>query len=322
MVLNGAGASFPAPVYAKWAYSYNQSAKTKINYQSVGSSAGVAQIRAKTVDFGASDEPVDGKELDASGLIQFPMLTGGVVPVVNLPGVQPGQMKLDQKALADIFLGKIKKWGDPAVKALNPDVNIPDLPVTVVHRSDGSGTTWIFTSYLSAVSDDWKNGPGSGKTVKWPAGVGAQKNPGVANNVQKVTGSIGYVEYTYAVEAKLSHVSLKNKDGNFAAPSLASFQSAAKNADWKNAPNFSVSLNNQPGGDAWPIVGATYILIYKDQADAAKAAELVSFFRWCLKDGRKDADNLNYVALPDNVVQLVEDTWKKSLVSGGQPVIK
>ena len=321
-VVNGAGASFPAPLYGKWTYTYNQASGNQFNYQSVGSGAGIAQIKAKTVDFGASDDPLKPEVLEAAGLMQFPMVMGGVVPVVNLPGVKAGQLKLTGPVLADIFLGKITKWDDPALKALNPDFNIPSLPITVVHRSDGSGTTWIFTNYLSKVSDSWKNGPGNDKDVKWPCGLGGQKNPGVANSVQKTIGAIGYVEYAYALETKLPYVSLKNKDGNFVAPNAETFKASAASADWANAKNFYMVLTEQAGEKSWPISGATYILIYKDQADSAKAKEMLKFFTWCLDDGDKTAEELHYIPMPDNVVKLIKDAWKAEVKADGKAVLE
>ncbi|OGV52405.1 MAG: phosphate ABC transporter substrate-binding protein PstS [Lentisphaerae bacterium GWF2_52_8] len=320
--LNGAGATFPAPVYNKWTYNYGQSCGTKINYQSIGSGAGIAQIKAKTVNFGASDEPLAKEEMDKFGLMQFPMLIGGVVPVVNLPGVEPGKLKLSGKLLADIFLGKISKWDDPAIKELNPELKLPSFPVAVVHRSDSSGTTWIFTNYLGKVSEEWAKGPGNGKDVKWPCGVGGQKNPGVANNVLKMAGAIGYVEYTYAVEAKMNCVNLQNKDGKFVAPALENFAASAANADWQNTPGFFMVLTEQPGEKTWPISGVTYILIYKEQASAATAKEMIKYFSWCYTEGAKLASELNYVPLPENVVKMVKDEWKKSLKAEGKQLVE
>jgi phosphate transport system substrate-binding protein len=320
--LNGAGASFPAPVYRIWTYTYGKQAGTKVNYQSVGSGAGIAQIKAKTVDFGASDKPLTKEDLDKAGLIQFPMLMGGVVPVVNLPGITSSSLKLTPEVLADIFLGKIKKWNDPAIKKLNPDLHIMSYPITVVHRSDGSGTTWIFTNYLSKISKEWEEKVGCGKAVKWPVGIGGQKNPGVVNTVKKVKGSIGYTEYTYATEAKLDIFAIKNKAGKFVKPGMDTFQAAGANADWSNAPGFRMVLTDQPGDKSWPITGVTYILIYKDQKNAAKAEEMLKYFSWCYKDGAKMATGLNYVPIPENVVDLVKDSWKKTIKAGGKPVYK
>lgn len=320
--VNGAGASFPAPLYARWTYTYNQATGNTFNYQSVGSGAGIAQIKARTVDFGASDDPLTSEELAAAGLMQFPMVMGGVVPVVNLPGVKAGQLKLTGPVLADIFLGKIKRWNDEAIKSLNPGAALPSLPVTVVHRSDGSGTTWIFTNYLSKVSQDWKNGPGNDKDVKWPVGIGGQKNPGVANGVMKTAGAIGYVEYAYAAEAKLATVSLQNKEGNFVAPSVESFKAAGANADWAGAKDFHMVLTEQPGAGSWPISGATYILIHKEQPDLAKSREMLKFFGWCLDDGDKAATQLHYIPMPDDVVKLVKSAWRDQVKSSGRPVVE
>jgi phosphate transport system substrate-binding protein len=318
--LNGAGASFPAPVYRVWTYNYKQAAKVKVNYQSVGSGAGINQIKSKTVDFGASDKPLKKAELDKAGLIQFPMLMGGVVVVVNVPGIKNNQLKLDGQTLADIFMGKIKRWDDPKITKLNAGVKIPAVPINVVHRSDGSGTTWIFTNYLCKVSPEWKKGIGNGKSVKWPVGIGGQKNPGVANNVKKISGSIGYVEYTYAVESKMSSIQLKNKSGKFIKPDLKSFQAAGANADWKNAPGYYMVLTDQPGAGSWPITGVTYILIYKKQTNAAKAKSLLKYFAWCYKEGANVAAKLQYVPIPDSVVAMVEKNWAKAITVNGKKV--
>lgn len=323
ITVNGAGATFPAPVYSSWTYKYKEKAGTRINYQAVGSGAGIAQIKAKTVDFGASDEPLEKKELDENGLTQFPMLMGGVVPVVNIPGIENGKLKLTPKVLADIFLGKINKWDDVAITGINSGLKLPSMPITVVYRSDGSGTTWIFTNYLNKVSEDWAKGPGNGKAVKWPVGVGGQKNPGVANNVRKISGSIGYVEYTYAFEGKLSCISLQNQAGKFVEPCIESFVSAGANADWKNAPGFYMVLTNQPGEKSWPILGVTYILVYKEQKDAVKSREMMKYFDWCYADeGSKMASTLNYVPIPENVVKMVKNEWKNSIKCDGKNVIE
>ena len=320
--INGAGASFPAPVYTPWTYTYTKATGTQVNYQSVGSGAGIAQIKAKTVDFAGSDNPLKKEDLEKNGLVQFPMLMGGVVTVVNLPGVKPGELKLSGSVLADIYLGKIKKWDDAAIKALNPGVALPSLPVTTVHRSDGSGTTWIFTNYLSKVSEEWAKGPGCDKDVKWPGGIGGQKNPGVANSVMKTVGSIGYVEYTYAVEAKMAYTALQNKNGKFVNPSIETFTAAGASADWKSAPGFYMVLTEQPGDKTWPITGASYILLQKDQPDAEKAKEMFKYFEWCFsKEAAKTAAELNYVPMPDNVVSMIKEEWKK-VTAGGQPVLK
>ena len=310
--INGAGASFPAPVYAAWTYTYNKvnPAKDHFNYQSVGSGAGVSQLKAGTVDFAGSDDPVKESDLQKYGLLQFPMLIGGIVPVVNLPGIKSGELKLDGPTLASIFLGEIKKWNDPAIVKLNPGLRLPNQRITVVRRSDGSGTTWIFTNYLCKVSEKWAKGPGNAKDVKWFRGtLGAKGNPGVANNVAKTCGSIGYVEYAYAREAGLSTIRLKNADGAFPRPSAETFAAAAAGADWKNAPNFRVELNNLKGADTWPITGVTYIVLRKD-LNQKTAGKLFGYFNWCFSDGRKQASAMHYVPLPDEVVSLVRNSWK------------
>jgi phosphate transport system substrate-binding protein len=322
MTLNGAGASFPYPIYSQWAHKYNSLTGVKLNYQSIGSGGGIAQIKAKTVDFGASDAPLKPKALTEAGLIQFPMVMGGVVPVVNLAGVAPGQLKLSGELLADIFQGKVSKWDDPAIKKLNPKVKLPSQAITVVHRTEGSGTTFIFTSYLAEVSAGWKEKVGAGKSVKWPASnsIGGKGNEGVAGQVKVVSGSVGYVEYAYALQNKMTHVSLKNKAGKFVQPDIQSFQAAAANADWKNAPGYYLMLNNQPGDQSWPIVGATYIMIHKEQPDAAKAQAMLKFFDWCYKHGSEMAEKLHYVPMPKNVMEMVEATWAKDVKAGGKPV--
>lgn len=318
--LNGAGASFPAPVYRVWTYNYEQATGVRVNYQSVGSGAGINQIKSKTVDFGASDKPLKKDELDQAGLIQFPMLMGGVVVVVNVPGIEDNQLKLDGKTLADIFRGKITQWNDPAIAGLNSGTELPAMPITVVHRSDGSGTTWIFTTYLSQVSPEWEKEVGSGKAVKWPVGIGGQKNPGVANNVTKVPGSIGYIEYTYAVESKISTARLKNKAGKFVKPDMASFQAAGTSADWENAPGYYMELTDKPGDATWPITGITYILIYKEQRSAIKAQALLKYFAWCYQEGAAAAAKLQYVPIPKAVVEMVEDNWAKEINADGKKV--
>ena len=296
--LNGAGASFPAPVYRVWTYNYKKATKTKVNYQSIGSGAGINQIKSKTVDFGASDKPLKKAVLDKFGLAQFPMLMGGVVIIVNIPGIKNNQLKLDGKTLAKIFSGRIRRWNHPAILSLNVGTKIPAMPISVVHRSDGSGTTWIFTNYLCKVSKNWKKNIGNGKSVKWPAGFGGQKNPGVGNNVKRISGSIGYIEYTYAVEAKIATVQLKNKNGNFVKPNIKTFQAAGSSADWKNAPGYYMVLTDKAGANSWPITGVTYILIYKKQNSMAKAKSLLNYFDWCYKEGAPVAAKLQYVPIP------------------------
>jgi len=264
--ISGAGATFPYPVYAKWAEAYNNKTGVKMNYQSIGSGGGIKQIKAKTVDFGASDAPLKAEELDKAGLMQFPMVMGGVVPVVNLPGIKPGGIKLTPALLADIYLGEIKHWNDKRIQAANPGVNLPSKRITVVHRSDGSGTTWIFTNYLTKVSKTWAGKVGNNKAVAWPAGVGGKGNEGVASYVSRIKGSIGYVEYAYALQNKMTYALLQNREGHFVAPTSEAFQAAAANADWSHAPGFYMVLTDQPGNDSWPITGATFILVYKSQA--------------------------------------------------------
>ena len=320
MTLNGAGATFPYPIYAKWAHAYHKVEGTKLNYQSIGSGGGIAQIKAATVDFGASDAPMKTEDLEAAGLIQFPMVMGGVVPVVNLEGVEPGQLKLTRALVADIFLGKVKKWNDAAVKAANPEVTLPDQGVAVVHRADGSGTTWIFTNYLDKISAEWKEKVGTGKAVEWPTGMGGKGNEGVAAYVQRIPGAIGYVEFAYALQNEMSHVKLENQTGQFVDPTIESFQAAAANADWKNAPGFYLVLTDQPGEQSWPITGASFILVYKEQKNMASAKEMLAFFDWCYQHGAKMAEELHYVPMPPAVAKLVHAQWKASLKSGGQPV--
>lgn len=308
VTLTGAGASFPAPVYQNWTYSYSQSHPgVSITYQSLGSGAGLNQIKAGTVDFAGTDNPLTLEQQKEAALVQFPMLTGGVVVIVNLPGIKNGQLKLGKKTLSRIYLGEIKYWNDKAIAAENPGVKLPKMKITVVHRSDSSGTSFIFTNYLSKISPDWKARVGQGAAVKWPVGIGGQKNPGVCNNVAKIKGAIGYTEYTYAVEAKLACATLENADGLYVAPSQASFSAAAASADWKNAPGFYMELTNVPGAKSWPITGVTYILMRQD-TPAVRKAELRKYFDWCFTKGAAAADKLNYVALPENVVKLIMPT--------------
>jgi len=321
MTLNGAGATFPQPVYTKWAYKYAQVKKVRVNYQGIGSGGGIAQIKAKTVDFGGTDAPLKPEDLTKYGIFQFPTLMGSVVPVFHVKGLESGQIQLDGPTLADVFMGKITKWNDPAIKKLNPKAKLPDKDITVIHRSDSSGTTFIYTSYLAAVSPDFKGKVGAGKAVKWPGtnSVGAKGNPGVAGQVQNIDGSIGYVEYAYALQNKIPIISLKNKAGKVVKPDLDAFQAAAANADWENAPpGFALMLIDQPGDTSWPIVGVTWIMLYKDQPDAAKGKAILQFFDWCLKHGGDMAKELHYVTLPANVVDMVEAAWAKDLKSGGK----
>jgi phosphate transport system substrate-binding protein len=309
--ISGAGATFPYPIYSKWADAYMKSSGIGLNYQSIGSGGGIAQIKAKTVTFGASDMPLKPDELDAAGLIQFPTVVGGVVPVVNVAGIKPGELVLDGPTVANIFLGKIQNWNDPAIKALNPSVNLPNKPIVVVHRSDGSGTTFIFANYLSKVSKDWADKVGAATSVAWPTGIGAKGNEGVAGNVAQTAGAIGYVEYAYAKQNTLSHTRMINKSGATVTPTIASFQAAAANADWAGSPGFYVILTDEPGQEAWPIAGATFILVYKQPSDPKATGDALKFFSWAYKNGDDMATKLDYVPLPDNVVQLIEQSWSQ-----------
>lgn len=315
IIINGAGATFPYPIYAKWADKYKELTGTQINYQAIGSGGGVQQIKVGTVDFGASDAPLTVEELDKEGLIQFPMVMGGVVLVINLQNIKPGDLKLTPDTLAGIYLGKIDKWNDPAIAKDNPGLKLKDKDITVVHRADGSGTSWIFTNYLDKVSTQWHSKVGFDKAVDWPVGVGGKGNEGVAAYVQRLDGSIGYVEYAYALENKMNHVKLKNKDGNFVDPSIDTFQAAAINADWVNAPGYYVVLTDQAGKMSWPITGASYIIIHKEQKDPKLAKAMLDFFAWSYKHGAEMAKELDYVPMPDNVIKLVESKWKETITS-------
>ncbi len=320
--ITGAGATFPYPIYAKWAEAYKQATGVGLNYQSIGSGGGIKQITAKTVDFGASDMPLEPAVLEKDGLMQFPTVIGGNVPVVNLKGIKPGELKIDGPTLADIFLGKVTKWNDPALKALNPGVNLPDQAISVVHRSDGSGTTFIWTNYLSKVSPEWKQKVGDGTSVKWPVGVGGKGNEGVASYVQKINGSIGYVEYAYVLQNKMDYMLVKNREGTFVTPSAKAFQAAAAGADWNAAPGMYLILTDAPGKDAWPIAGATFILMHKVQDKPANAKEVLKFFQWDYTHGAKMAESLDYVPLPGNVVKLIENNWKTQIKdASGKPVL-
>jgi phosphate transport system substrate-binding protein len=311
--MTGAGATFPYPIYAKWAEMYKKSTGNGLNYQSVGSGAGIKQIKARTVDFGASDMPLKAEELNESGLVQFPAIMGGVVTVVNLDGVTPGQLKLTGPVIGDIYLGKITKWNAPEIAALNPGVKLPAADITVVHRADGSGTSFLFTDFLSKTNPDFKAKVGSGTAVKWPVGVGGKGNEGVAANVQRIKGGIGYVEWAYAKKNKMSHTQLKNKDGVFLQPDDESFKAAAANADWAKTPGFGVVLTDQAGKTAWPITGASYILMHKNQPDGAKGKEVLKFFDWAYKNGAPAAAELDYVPMPASVTKLVQDSWKANI---------
>lgn len=318
--ISGAGATFPAPIYAKWAEAYKAKTGQSLNYQSIGSGGGIKQIKAKTVDFGASDKPLRVAELDEAGLMQFPMVMGGVVPVMNLPGVKPGQLKLTGAVLSDIFLGVVKKWNDPKIAALNPGTNLPGLPITVVHRSDGSGTTFLFTSYLSLKSAAWQGKVGASDSVEWPVGLGGKGNEGVAAFVKQTIGSIGYVEYAYAKQNNATYALMQNRAGAFVTPDDSTFRAAAAGANWAKAPGFYQLLLDQPGAQSWPITGATFILVYKDQANAAKGKAVLSFFDWSYKNGDDMAAKLDYVPMPDSVKNLVRAKWVEQVKAGGSAV--
>ena len=317
--VTGAGATFPAPVYAKWADAYNKATGARINYQSVGSGAGLRQIRGKTVDFGASDMPLTDADLAKDGLIQFPMVIGGVVPVVNIKGIAPGQIKLTGQVLGDIYLGKITKWNDAALTALNPGVPLPDAAIAPVRRADGSGTTFIFTNYLSKVNAEWKSKVGEGTAVNWPVGAGGKGNEGVAAFVQRLPNSIGYVEYAYVKQNKMTFTLMRNKDGNFVTPSDDAFKAAAAGADW--AKTFFQITTEQPGKDAWPLTNPTYILMHKVQDKPANASNALKFFDWAFANGDKMADELDYVPMPSAVKDLVRKQWAAELKDGaGKPI--
>jgi phosphate transport system substrate-binding protein len=318
--ISGAGATFPYPIYAKWAEAYAAKTGLKMNYQSIGSGGGIKQITAKTVDFGASDMPLKPTDLDKDGLTQFPMVMGGVVPVINVPGIAAGQLKLDGKVLADIYLGKITKWNDPAIAALNSGLKLPDLAIAPVYRSDGSGTTFIFTHYLSEVSPEWKDKVGENTSVQFPSGIGGKGNEGVSAMASRTSGGIGYVEYAYAKQNKLTYALLRNKEGQFVSPESATFRAAAANADWSKAQDFNLLLTNQPGKDSWPITGATFILMHKQQSKPEVAREVINFFAWAYLNGGKLADELDYVPMPESVVKLVEQSWQQIKGPDGKPV--
>ena len=317
--VTGAGASFPAPIYSKWADAYNKATGVRINYQSVGSGAGIKQIKAKTVDFGASDAPLKDDELAKDGLVQFPTVIGGVVPVVNIAGIEPGQIKLTGAVLGDIYLGKITKWNDAAITGLNPGVALPDAAIAVVRRADGSGTSFLFTNYLSKVNPDWKAKVGEGTAVNWPTGAGGKGNEGVSAFVQRLPNSIGYVEYAYAKQNKMSHVQLRNQAGNYVNPDDLTFKAAAAGADWNRS--FYQVLTEQPGKDSWPITGATFILMYKNQDKPASATHALKFFDWAYTQGDKAAEDLEFVPLPASVKDLVRKQWADHIKdAAGKPV--
>ena len=308
--VTGAGSSFVYPVLSKWSQDYSKSSSNRINYQSIGSGGGIAQIKAATVDFGASDAPLSADDLKAGGLGQFPSVIGGIVPVMNIEGVAPGQLKLDGETLAKIFLGEITVWNDPAIVALNQGMKLPDSKITVVHRSDGSGTSYNFTNYLSKVSDGWKSKIGFGTTVPWPVGVGGKGNEGVSAYVKQIKNSIGYVEYAYALQNKMTHAQLKNAAGKFIQPNAKAFQAAADTADWANAKDFNLIMTNAPGDSAWPITATTWIIMYKQPKNAEQSQAAFNFFKWSLENGQQQASALDYVALPDSLVKRIEGYWK------------
>ena len=307
--ITGAGSSFVYPVLSKWSATFAETTGNKLNYQSVGSGAGVAQIKEGTIDFGASDAPMSSEDLTKFGLGQFPVVVGGIVPIVNLQGVQAGQVKLDGKLLADIYLGKVARWSDPAIAALNPGVKIPDLKITVVHRSDGSGTSFNFTNYLAKVSPEWASKVKFGTAVEWPAGVGGKGNEGVSQYVRQIPGSIGYVEYAYATKNKLSYTQLQNASGAWIQPNAETFAAAAATADWKSAKDFNVIMTNAPGAQAWPITATTWVIMYKKAKNASHSKVAFDFFKWSLEKGQSQASSLDYVALPAPLVQQIEAYW-------------
>jgi phosphate transport system substrate-binding protein len=309
LTISGAGATFPYPVYAQWAVTYRSATGNTVNYQSIGSGGGIKQIEQKTVAFGATDAPLLPAELNRWGLLQFPTLIGGVVPVINVPGIAPGQLVLDGPTLGDIFLGKITKWNDPAIKRLNPALMLPNQAIAPVHRSDGSGTTFLFTNYLGKVSKAWLDQVGAATAVEWPVGLGAKGNEGVAQNVRQTAGSIGYVEYAYAKQNRLTHTAMLNRDGKAVQPSLISFTAAASGVTWDPAQGFGTILTQQPGAQSWPIAGATFVLVHKQPAKPAETAEALKFFQWAYKNGDQAASALGYVPLPDSLTQRVEASW-------------
>jgi phosphate transport system substrate-binding protein len=313
--ITGAGATFPFPLYSKWADAYKKETGNGLNYQSIGSGAGIKQIQAKTVTFGASDAPLKPEQLEKDGMIQWPQAMGALVPVVNLEGVKPGELVFSGELLGDIYLGKVKKWDDPAIAKLNPKVKLPGDAITVVRRSDGSGTTFLWTDYLSKANAEWKAKAGSGTAVEWPTGVGAKGNEGVAGNVSQTKNSIGYVEYAYAKQNKLTHAAVINKAGKTIQPTIEAFQAAAANADWANSKNYYLILTDQPGDASWPITGATFIIMHKDPVDKAAAKEAIKFFKWAFEKGDKMAQELDYIPMPATVVKQIEKTWSADIKS-------
>jgi phosphate transport system substrate-binding protein len=311
--ISGAGATFPYPVYSKWADAYKTQTGVGLNYQSIGSGGGIKQIKAKTVTFGASDKPLEAKELQESGLVQFPMIIGGVVPVVNVKGIKGGQITLDGATIASIYLGEITKWSDPKIKKLNPKATLPDTAIAPVYRSDGSGTNFLFTDYLSKSSPKFQSTIGANASVQWPTGIGAKGNEGVANMTTQTDGAIGYVEYAYAKQNNMAYALLVNKTGKAVSPSAQSFQAAAANADWAHAPGYYLILTDQGGDTSWPITGASFILVYATPPNPAETAEALKFFDWAFKSGGKMAADLDYVPLPDSLIKQVRATWKSDI---------
>jgi phosphate transport system substrate-binding protein len=320
--ISGAGATFPYPIYAKWAQTYKAATGVGVNYQSIGSGGGIKQIKAKTVTFGATDAPLQAKDLDAAGLEQWPMVMGGIVPVVNIEGMKAGDLTIDGPTLAGIFMGTITKWNDPALQKLNPNAKLPDAAIAVVHRSDGSGTTFNFTDYLSKASADWKSKVGENTAVEWPVGIGAKGNEGVANNVANTKGSIGYVEYAYAKQNNLTTTKMVNKDGKVVSPTVPAFQAAAANADWAHAPGFYQILTDQPGAESWPLTAATFILMYKQPTDVAASAEALKFFGWAFDKGDAEAEALDYIPMPGAVKTLIVKAINTDIKQpDGKPVV-
>jgi phosphate transport system substrate-binding protein len=318
--ISGAGASFPAPIYAKWAETYRAQTGVGLNYQAIGSGGGLKQIKARTVDFGASDKPLKPKELAAAGLYQFPTVIGGVVPMMNLPGARPGQVRLTGPVLADIYLGKLRRWNAPQIAALNPHLRLPNLPITVVHRSDGSGTSFLFTSYLAAESADWTREVGASDAVQWPTGLGGKGNDGVAAFVKQTVGAIGYVEYAYAKQNRATYAALRNKAGKYVQPNIASFTAASASANWLRSPGNYILLIDTPGAGAWPIAGTTFILMNRQQDDAARAAQVLKFFEWAYANGDAAALALDYVPVPTPIRTLLRKQWAQTIKAGGKPI--
>jgi phosphate transport system substrate-binding protein len=320
--IHGAGATFPFPVYAKWAYVYHKTSGTRLNYQAIGSGAGISQTRARTVDFGATDAPLTSEELNDSGLIQFPMVIGGVVPVVHLEGISSGALKLSREVLSQIFLGKIRSWNDRQLVDLNPDIVLPELSISVVYRSDSSGTTWVFTRYLDRVSEEWREKVGYDKSVNWPTGIGGKGNEGVVELIQQMAGAIGYVQYAHVRHHGLTSVQLENREGHYVEPSLDTFRSAAGRADWENAAGLSPDLTDPLGIHSWPVIGASFILLHREQRRARTALEVMKFFSWCYEHGGGDAENLHFVPIPATVIHKVKEMWSSEIRSDGHPIWK